>query len=501
MILKQLCSKISLLAGTRRIDIYSILAVTLFIIGLAWVDISDVKHRSYSGEEPKLTDSVIILQQSFPAAYEEIFRQKSAPAMSEQEQKDDNFGLAAADGDTERLNTAMLKALIRNLAILILFGICVTLILKYQYEIAEKQRQADKAERERLQAQDILDKLFIEGNTAKCILRCRDGVYVNVNKEWEKLFGYSRDQALGVTAYELGITLIDSSLEHFVSRINDRSCADKQQHEISLLNRQGEYLEILAIYNHVTIHGENHVIITAIDISDRKEMERKHALFDRLNLVGEMAAGIGHEVRNPMTTVRGYLQFFQHKEKFAEYKNQLRTMIEELDRANAIITEFLSLAKEKMTDLKIGNLNGTIHALFPLLQADAFRLGHELQADIGDIPPIFYDEKEIRQLILNLVRNGFEAMDSDGILTIKTCNSGFDEIILSIQDTGKGIPKEILHKISTPFFTTKDSGTGLGLPVCYRIAERHKAKIEIATSSEGTTFSVIFAATKEAQEY
>lgn len=236
-------------------------------------------------------------------------------------------------------------------------------------------------------------------------------------------------------------------------------------------------------------------VVMLRDITDKRLVADELARLDRLNIVGEMAAGIGHEVRNPLTTVRGYLQMFSLKTKYSEDQERFGIMIEELDRANSIITEFLSLAKNKAVNLIPGNLNGTIHALFPLLQADAFRLGHEVQADVGDIPVICYDDKEMRQLILNLVRNGLEAMETAGVITIRTYTE-CDNVILAVQDTGHGIPKEVLDKIGIPFVTTKEAGTGLGLSVCYRIADRHQAKIEVKTSPQGTTFYVKFKAYK-----
>lgn len=187
------------------------------------------------------------------------------------------------------------------------------------------------------------------------------------------------------------------------------------------------------------------------DISDKRMMERELQRLDRLHTVGEMAASIGHEVRNPMTTVRGYLQYFSMKDKFAEYADQISTMVEELDRANEIITEFLSLAKNKAVEMKPGNLNGTINALYPLLMAEAFRMGHQLETVIGELPTLYYDDKEIRQLILNLARNGMEAMSAGGVLTIKTYLE-HGKATLVIQDTGKGIPEEILDKAWYSFY-------------------------------------------------
>ncbi|KYZ75538.1 hypothetical protein AXX12_12555 [Anaerosporomusa subterranea] len=233
------------------------------------------------------------------------------------------------------------------------------------------------------------------------------------------------------------------------------------------------------------------LLVISQDITAQKKSEIEIQRLDRLNLVGEMAASIGHEVRNPLTTVKGYLQLFQMKEQFAGYSSQLDMMIQELDRANAIITEFLSLAKNKTVELQPGSLNDTIYSIIPLLQAEALHLGHQIFVITGDIPTTYFSDKEIRQLILNLVKNALEAMKHNGTISIKTYQLN-DEIVLAIEDSGAGIPNELLDKLGTPFLTTKECGTGLGLPVCYRIAERHMAKIEIDTSSKGTTFFIKF---------
>lgn len=221
------------------------------------------------------------------------------------------------------------------------------------------------------------------------------------------------------------------------------------------------------------------------------KIEKEMVRFDRLNLIGEMAASIGHEVRNPMTTVRGYLQVFQTKLEFVKYKEQLVTMIEELDRANDIIKEFLSLAKNKAIVMQKGNLGDILNTLFPLIQADAFRMNHQVRLEMEQIPDNTFDEQELRQLILNLTRNSLEAMQFSGTLTLKTyCNT--DSITLEVEDTGPGIPDHVFKQIGKPFVTTKENGTGLGLPVCYRIADRHGAEFDVQTSPQGTTIRTIF---------
>jgi len=232
-------------------------------------------------------------------------------------------------------------------------------------------------------------------------------------------------------------------------------------------------------------------VISFRDITKQKQSEKKMANLERLNVVGEMAAGIGHEVRNPMTTIRGFLQMLINKKECIEYWEYYRLMIEELDRANSIITEFLSLAKDKLTYHQFKNINDVITSLLPLIEADAIIGNKYIRVELSPIPEIYVDETQIRQLILNMVRNGLEAMLTGGYLTIKTYIEKND-VVLAIEDQGTGIIPEVLEKISTPFFTTKKEGTGLGLSICYNIAAHHNAVVDVETSGEGTTFFIRF---------
>lgn len=233
------------------------------------------------------------------------------------------------------------------------------------------------------------------------------------------------------------------------------------------------------------------IIVYSRNITDRVKVEKEMARLERLNLIGEMAASIGHEVRNPMTTVRGFLQMLGEKRDWGIYREYFNIMIEELDRANNIITEFLSLARNKPVDLKIISLNTILRSLSLLMAANGINSNVDVALELGDIPDVSLNEKEIRQLILNLVRNGLEAMNDGGKLTIKTYLEN-GEVVLAVQDQGQGIKADLLDKVGTPFFTTKEEGTGLGLAVCYGIADRHNATITMETGPSGTEFFVRF---------
>ncbi|TGE34934.1 two-component sensor histidine kinase [Desulfosporosinus fructosivorans] len=227
------------------------------------------------------------------------------------------------------------------------------------------------------------------------------------------------------------------------------------------------------------------------EIDKRERIEHEVAKLERLNIIGQLAAGLGHEVRNPMTTIRGFLQMLQNKTDLLTYKSYFDLMIEELDRTNSIITGFLSLAKNKPTEFKRQSLNKLLDNLFPLLLADAYNQGKKCVFEPGDLADLDIDTNEITQLVLNLARNGLEAMPLNGCLTINTYMEG-ECIVLRVSDEGTGIDAENLLKLGTPFFTTKESGTGLGLPMCFSIADRHNAAIEVKSDPDGTTFLVRF---------
>lgn len=239
-----------------------------------------------------------------------------------------------------------------------------------------------------------------------------------------------------------------------------------------------------------TVGATLFVFITKNIVNARK-LEKEILRLDRLNMVGQMAANVAHEIRNPLTSVRGYLQRMQIKNNYCISKEHCDLMLEELDRTNLIITEYLLLAKEKVSHRKILCLNSIINALYPLLYTNATAANSSIRLFLEEIPTLNLDENEIRQLLLNFVNNGLDAMPSGGTILIRTFITE-NKVVLSVSDQGTGIPPKLMEKLGTPFFTTKTEGTGLGLPICYRIAFRHNASIVAKTGPQGTTFAVNF---------
>lgn len=241
--------------------------------------------------------------------------------------------------------------------------------------------------------------------------------------------------------------------------------------------------------------------MTSLESANASESEGNAALqhelsrLAQLNLVGELAASIGHEVRNPMTTVRGFLQLLSGKDECRSFRDYFTLMIEELDRANTMISEFLSLARNNIVKTEAQDLNQIITLLAPLIHSDAIMQDKFFHLELdASLPKLLLHGCEIRQLILNLARNGLEAMKAHGTLTLRTW---LDEKtpVLSIQDQGSGIPVDIIAKLGTPFLTTKEKGTGLGLAVCYNIAAKHKAVLNVESDTNGTVFHLRFSQT------
>ncbi|MGG3451064.1 PAS domain S-box protein [Domibacillus aminovorans] len=355
---------------------------------------------------------------------------------------------------------------------------------KLRKEIEERK----KVEEDLRLSKEHFYKIF---ESSPCLIEIRslkDGRYINVNQSWLSYTGYRYEEVVNQNTSVLHIRTNPNQAkkESYSLETTERIRNAKIQYETKF----GDVHEGLLSTEIFDIHGESCVLSVITDVTENARLESEMARLDRLNLIGEMAAGIAHEIRNPMTTVKGFLQLSKSDpEPFnIEYVD---LMLGELNRANSIITEFLNLAKNKVSYKTLQHLNPIIEGLYPLIQAEALLSNKSIALQLGECPKTFLDEKEISQLILNLSLNGLEAMAAGGQLIVKTYTEN-ETVVLEIQDQGCGIKPEILEAIGTPFFTTKETGTGLGLAICYSIAERHNAVIDLKTSEQGTVFFIRF---------
>lgn len=332
-------------------------------------------------------------------------------------------------------------------------------------------------------------KAFYSAPSAMAITDYTTGCYIIVNDSFLKLTGFAREEIIGYSDVELKFWQNLDRREQILRMLHKHGIV--QNYDVIFKTKKGMLRNAHFSAVLIELDGDQRLLITIDDITDQQQMQQEVARLERLNLIGQMAAGIGHEIRNPMTSVRGFLQILGSKSELAAYQSWFDLMIGELDRANSIITEYLSLAKNKPVEFSRLCLNNILETISPLINADALNSDKNVEWHLQEVPKILLDSEEIKQLILNLVRNGLEAMTAGGTLTITTYIDGPDTI-LAVQDHGGGITLEVLEKLGTPFVSTKETGTGLGLPVCYAIAARHQATIDVETGPNGTTFRVRF---------
>lgn len=230
------------------------------------------------------------------------------------------------------------------------------------------------------------------------------------------------------------------------------------------------------------------------DISAQRLMETKVTRAEQLNIVGELSAGIAHEIRNPLTSIRGFIQLLKNRfSATASEQDYLDIMLGELDRANEIIKKFLLLAKPQHPKLQLQDLNFLLEDLLKLVEGEALIAEVNLIRRFNsDLPLMVVETETIKQVFLNLIQNAIQAMPSGGTLTVVTDYlPGENTNVIQIIDTGVGIPEHHQAQLGSPFFTTRTDGTGLGLMVSYKIIEHHNGKIEVDSKENlGTTFTI-----------
>lgn len=213
---------------------------------------------------------------------------------------------------------------------------------------------------------------------------------------------------------------------------------------------------------------------------------------EKLAAAGQLAAGIAHEIRNPLTSLKGFLQLLKSGSSSAAKREAYVTiMLEELGRIEQILGELLVLSRPRDAQFAKTRIAHMIRQVVLLLQPQAVMRGVEIKVrPISDTAYIYCDENQIKQVLINIVKNGIEAMERGGTLTIEVFAEG-DTAAIRIADQGTGIPPDKLDRLGSPFFTTKENGTGLGLTVCYRIVRNHGGRIGVESrQGEGTTFTL-----------
>ncbi|MFC0186974.1 PAS domain S-box protein [Fictibacillus aquaticus] len=238
------------------------------------------------------------------------------------------------------------------------------------------------------------------------------------------------------------------------------------------------------------------VVVVSRDLTERKKTEEMLRKSDKLSVLGQLAAGVAHEIRNPLTSIKGFLQLLQSRAK--ENNEYYSIMLSEIDRINGIVGEFMLLAKPQAMNFTLTDIKQLINHVISLLDSQAILLNVQIYFDYDkDLPSVWCVENQIKQVFINILKNAIESMPNGGTVRVRIyVKDGF--IWTSITDEGCGIEDDRIKTLGEPFYTTKEKGTGLGLMICYKIVENHNGKISIDSKvGEGSTFTIALPLTDE----
>lgn len=263
---------------------------------------------------------------------------------------------------------------------------------------------------------------------------------------------------------------------------------------ISIVNN-GESNQILTmlIFSIITWITLMVVILLIENLEQQISLQRELKRSEKLNVISQLAASVAHEVRNPMTTINGFLQLISKDENITEQqRSYIHISLEELSRAQAIINDYLSLARPNDKASQLVNISEELTKTIDLMTSYTNIKNVEVTSIIEDSLFIKGSTGEMKQVLINIIKNGIEASKDNGKITIDAYINK-ETVIIKITDNGEGMSKEQLSRLGTPFYSTKDKGTGIGLTTSFQIIEQFKGKIEVISEvGQGTTFILEF---------
>lgn len=267
------------------------------------------------------------------------------------------------------------------------------------------------------------------------------------------------------------------------------------EEELSLTLNKGRRMPVSVSASHIMTEENTHIGFVYIikDLTEVSQLQDALRRREKLAAVGSLAAGVAHEVRNPLSSIKGFAAYFaaQYPDGSDE-KMAAKTMMAEVDRLNKVISDLLDFARTSDLQIKETDIANIINHSLSLISRDAELKDIKISLSIpNDLPPVRLDPDRFTQVLLNLYLNAMQAMNQSGELSVRAEQDHYGHIRIWISDTGPGINAEHIHDIFKPYFTTKPKGTGLGLAIVQKIVEAHNGTIKVSSEQgRGTEISI-----------
>lgn len=349
-----------------------------------------------------------------------------------------------------------------------------------------------KRAEEELKAKTTQLESFIENNADAILIFNNQGTVQRVNATFEKVFGWSKGDVMGMDWRLLPI-IPEENVEKCLQMAEDvQNGTSIFGVETIVKRKNGEKLNVLLTISPI-LNGKGHQdswSVTMRDITEWKKAQELLQNSEKLSVAGQLAAGIAHEIRNPMTSIKGFIDLM--KAGFGEKQKYFDIMSSEIERIELILSELLILAKPQSIKYERKDIRVLLSQVLTLLDTQAILNNVQFVTEFKPgVTHIYCDENQMKQVFINFVKNSIESMPKGGTITIQINGNSGEEMLIRLTDQGCGIPKEVLSRLGQPFYTTKEKGTGLGFMVSKQIIENHSGQIHVESElGKGTMIEI-----------
>jgi len=321
-------------------------------------------------------------------------------------------------------------------------------------------------------------------------------------------FNQTAQEILGISHHtvltESAATVLPSELWQLRGRLEERGTVVEEEIECHSTGGTTVPLRVSG----ASLHGEDRSFLGFVfifrDLMEVRRLQQEVERSKRLASLGSLAAGVAHEIRNPLSSVKGFATYFRDRLKDnPQDRDTATTMIQEVERLDRVIGQLLEFARPSTLKIKPVRMNDLIQHSLKLIEGDARSKGIEVKAYIPlDLPDVPMDGDRIKQVLLNLYLNGLQAMDGGGVLEVKVSrDDGRKLTTITVSDNGRGIETADQERIFDPYFTTKPDGTGLGLAIVHKILDAHGGSIKVRSQTgAGTTVAITLPDGEEEQD-